>query len=159
MRTRWIMAALLALFGVGVVAWCGWEGWLPFSFGRRPRTVPIEDVRLGDGYVSTTGTAHYTVRVSQTYGATWLQRRERTVQVFPLFRSLDTRGREVHVLVLSERTPDRLLDFEDRTVTGWVRRPTVRWLGRGVLDAFYAVGYEFPDDYVLLIEDPPEREP
>ena len=114
-----------------------------------------EDLDRDSGYVQVDGTAHYPVRVSQTFQATWLKPEPPTNHVFPLFASGDTMDRTIRILVISQVEPDRILGFEDRTVRGEISRPTSRLLTRGVLDTFREHAYGFTDDFLLLVEDPP----
>ncbi|MFH1469896.1 MAG: hypothetical protein ABIO70_36265 [Pseudomonadota bacterium] len=155
MKRPWIVATLstlAVLAGLGVAIWAGA---LPLDLGGPPAPVALGDLTVRSGHVVTEGTAHYPVRVSQAYAATLLRREQRTLHIFPLFPTHDSVSREVHVMVLTERDPDRLLGFEDLTVAGHTHRPSSRWLSRGVLDTFRDHGYTFPEDFVLLVEDPP----
>ncbi len=121
-----------------------------------PRQLAWDQIAEGSGYVEVAGTAHYPVRVKQTFQPTWLNRDPPTLHIFPLFAPGDTMSREIHVLVLSQVEPDRMLGLEDRRVRGEVRIPTSRLLTRGVLDTYREHAYQFTDDFLLLIEDPPE---
>jgi hypothetical protein len=67
-------------------------------------------------------------------------------------------GREIHILVLSETEPDRMLGLEDRKIRGEIRVPTSSLLTRGVLDTYREHAYQFTDDFLLLLEDPPSVE-
>ncbi len=123
-----------------------------------PRAVGFDQLVRDAGYVEVLGTAHYPVRVKQTFEPTWLKPEPPTQHIFPLFAKGDTTGREITILVLSEVEPDRMLGLEDRTVRGEVVRPTSRLLTRGVLDTFREHQYQFADPFLLLIEDPPAAE-
>jgi hypothetical protein len=121
-----------------------------------PRAIGWEEVDRDSGYVEVVGTAHYPVRVKQTFEPTWLKPHPPTLHIFPLFAQGDTMGREISLLVISEQEPDRMLGLEDRKVRGAVTPPTSRLLTRGVLDTYRDQGYEFADGFLLLLEDPPE---
>jgi hypothetical protein len=153
-RGRLLALELLVLLAAGL-ALCVWQGWLPL--GREPTRVAVADLRLGAGRVVTTGLAHYPVRVAQAYTQSFRYPTGKTLFLFPLFAPDAFKARDVRVLVLSETPPEPLLDFEERTVRGVVRRPTKRWLSHDVTEAYKALGYRIADDLILLIEDPPEE--
>ena len=152
-----LFIALLFVLGVGglVFAFGDQLGVLPRG---EPRVVAFEQLDRDVGYVEVVGTAHYPVRVKQRFEPTWLRPDPPTIHIFPLFPKGDTMSREITVLVLSQVEPDRMLGLEDRAVRGEVQRPTSRVLTRGVLDTFREHAYQFSDDFLLLIEDPPEAE-
>jgi hypothetical protein len=153
-RRMFLYIALLLLLGLGGVAFA-----LGDEFGLVPRGEPsalaYDALDRDSGYVEVRGTAHYPVRVKQTFEATWLRPDPSTQHIFPLFPPGDTMGREITILVISQVEPDRMLGLEDRLVRGEVRRPTSRLLTRGVLDTYREYTYQFSDDFLLLIEDPP----
>ncbi len=146
--------AVLVALGLGG-AFVASRGELPFLPRGEPSAVSFEELDSGSGYVEVVGTAHYPVRVRQTFEATWLKPEPPTLHIFPLFAKGDTMGREIRILVLSQAEPDRVLGLEDRVVRGQIRRPTSRLLTRGVMDTFREHAYGFDADFLLLIEDAP----
>lgn len=153
-RRMFLYIALLVLLGLGGVVYA-----LGDVLGLVPRGEPsalaYEALDRDSGYVEVKGTAHYPVRVKQTFEPTLLRPEPPTQHIFPLFPPGDTMGREITILVISQVEPDRMLGLEDRLVRGEVTRPTSRLLTRGVLDTFHEHAYQFSDDFLLLIEDPP----
>lgn len=145
-----LAAAIAALFAVRA-------GVFPQLPRGEPAVVAFEDLSRESGYVEVEGTAHYPVRVKQTFQPTWFHPEPPTTHVYPLFSPGDTMGRSIGILVLSQLEPDRLLGFQDRTVRGEIRPPNTRLLTRGVLDTFRDHAYEFEDGFLLLVENPPER--
>ncbi len=151
-----IFVGLLSIVGVGVLVLT--QGSRLGVFRGEPAAARWEDLVEGSGYVEVSGTAHYPVRVRQSYQGSWLRPGERTVHIFPFFPPGDTMGREIHILVLSETEPDRMLGLEDRKIRGEIRVPTSSLLTRGVLDTYREHAYQFTDDFLLLLEDPPSVE-
>ncbi len=149
-----IFVALLAVLGLGglFVAMGGTSSFVPRG---EPTIAEVAELERDSGYVEVLGTAHYPVRVKQTFEATWLKPQPPTQHIFPLFPQGDTMGRDIRILVLSQTEPDRMLGLEDRRVRGQVVRPTSRLLTRSVLDTFREQAYEFDAEFLLLVEDPP----
>lgn len=152
-RMLLVFVAALAVVGASVVLFA-LRGELGVLRGE-PTQVPWAEVDRDSGYVIVEGTAHYPVHVKQTYQPTWLRRDPPTQYIFPLFGPGDTMSREIRILVLSQVAPDRMLGLQDLNVRGEIRRPTSRLLTRGVLDTFREHSYQFADDFLLLIADPP----
>jgi hypothetical protein len=152
-RPMVLYIVLLSLLALGGVAYALGDrlGLLPRG---EPRALAYEELDRDSGYVEVLGTAHYPVRVKQSFEPTWLRSEPRTQHIFPLFPPGDTMGREIRILVISESEPDRMLGLEDRRVRGEIVRPTSRLLTRGVLDTYREHAYQFSDDFLLLIEDP-----
>ncbi len=157
-RRLLIFVVLLAVLALGGTLWA-LRVELPFVPRGEPTVASWGQLGPDSGYVEVLGTAHYPVRVKQSFEPTWLKPNPPTLFIFPFFAQGDTMGREIQILVLSQEEPDRLLGLQDRTIRGEVVRPTNRLLTRSVLDTFRDHGYGFADGFLLLIEDPPEEVP
>lgn len=121
-----------------------WDRGAPPGF--RPRVVDVapDEVDYDHRGVRITGTAHYTVRLTQKArsGTTWY--------LFPVMERGDTSGRYVHVIVRTKTAPDDLLGLEDVVVEG-LARPPGAIVGPQVREALIEAGYEL-DEKVVLIE-------
>jgi len=148
---------MLALVGLGVVLALAifaltMAGIGPLAAADVPVATDFADLDLSQRAVITSGTAHYPVRVKQSFRSSWFKPHPATMHVYPLFPQGDTMAREIQVLVLSAVEPDPMLGFEDKTLRARVRRPTTRWLTRAVLKAFEQVEYSFAEPFLLLVE-------
>ncbi len=153
-RRLLVLFAVSSLLVLGAVS-AAHQGLGPFALRGEPVAQSWEQLSLELRRVSTRGTAHYPVRVKQSFKATWLNRDPALQHIFPLFAPGDTMGRDIRVLVMSQVEPDPILGFEDRQVVGLLRRPSSQWLTRGVLETFRDHGYGFEEDFLLLVEDAP----
>ncbi|MFT4980024.1 MAG: hypothetical protein ACI8S6_005936, partial [Myxococcota bacterium] len=141
---------LLTIFGpvllvgatvVGIVWWD--RGALP-GFQPPVVDVSVEDVTRDHRGVRIKGTAHYELRINQVEG-------NREYIVYPLMARGDTSGQTIHALVRTTRLPDRIISFEDVTVEG-LARPPGRLINRPIVEALLSNGYNFEEDFVLILE-------
>jgi hypothetical protein len=156
-RRTFAFIASLVFLGFGGVVYVMADDMRLLPRGE-PRALSWEEVDRDSGYVEVVGTAHYPVRVKQTFEPTWLKPDPPTLHIFPLFPQGDTMGREISLLVISESEPDRMLGVQDRKIRGEVTPPTSRLLTRGVLDTYRDHGYDFADGFLLLLEDPARQD-
>ena len=105
--------------------------------------VTVADIDAEDRGVRIRGTAHYQVRLHQSFedGERWL--------VFPLTKPGDTLEREIKVIVRSQHVPEELVSFEDLEIDG-LARPTGRRIGPQIVDALKAEGYTFAERVILV---------
>ena len=150
-RIMLTLAGLCAVLAVAAFA-LTMAGIGPLAVAVEPVVTEFQDLDPSQRAVITSGTAHYPVRVRQSFRSSWFKPRPATMHVYPLFSQGDTAGREIQVLVLSANEPDRLLGYEDKTIRARVRRPTTRWLTRAVLKAYEQVEYSFAEPFLLLVE-------
>jgi len=128
--------------------------------GRGPGTcsthsdVPLDalDPEL-DACVATSGQAHYEAVIRQTHGG-GLFGEDRHAYLFPLMADGETGEREVRVLVLTERQPERLVAYETMELTGRVVRATPERVPYSAeIQLGKSGGYFFTDDMVVLLPD------
>ncbi|MCB9780350.1 MAG: hypothetical protein H6742_17430 [Alphaproteobacteria bacterium] len=121
-----------------------WDHGAPPGFQPRVVDVSVQDVDYDNRGVRISGTAHYTVRLTQRAesGAAWY--------LFPLMEKGDTTGRYVEVIVRTRTAPDDLLGLEDVVVEG-LARPPGAIVGPAVREALIEAGYEL-DEKVVLVE-------
>ena len=103
--------------------------------------------------VTTSGQAHYGAVIRQTHPGGLLAE-ERRRYLFPLLPQGQVDEREVRVLVLTEREPERLVAYEAMQVSGRVVRATPdRVPYSAEIQLGEAGGYFFTDDMVVLLPD------
>jgi hypothetical protein len=116
--------------------------------------VPVDalDPEL-DGCVATAGQAHYEAVIQQTFGG-GLFGEDQHKYLFPLMPAGNTEEREVRVLVLTERAPERLVAYEQMELTGRVVRATPERVPYSAeIQLGKAGGYFFTDDMVVVLPD------
>jgi hypothetical protein len=128
----------------------------PLSDLAGPEPVAFSDLTPSKGYVRVSGMLHYALRVQVRLRAGALRLADEDVIVAPLFAPGDTSGREIRYLVLTPVIPDAILDFDERTVTGHLVKPSGKLVSDMVLDAYRRVGYTFAPDWAVLKEDRPD---
>lgn len=134
----------MAVVGAVVIGVIWWDRGAPPGFRPPVEDVAVEDLTFEHRGVRVVGTAHYELRIQQSQGET-------TYTLYPLMDRGDTMGRTIHAMVRTTRTPDRLVSFEDVTIEGFARPPG-RLVGRSVIEALLARGYDFEEDFVLIEE-------
>lgn len=103
--------------------------------------------------VATAGQAHYQAVIRQTHPGGLLGE-DVQKYLFPLMPPGDTDGREVRVLVLTEREPEHLVAYEQMALKGRLVRPTPQQVPYAAeVQLGKAGGYFFTDDLVLLLPD------
>jgi hypothetical protein len=137
-----VVPFLVVAAGATALYW--WDRGAPPGF--RPESVPVTsaDISLDNRGVLLTGTAHYPVRVRQVGGGGASER-----FVFPVFPKGDVTGREIRVIVRSNRVPDEMLGFEDVSIEGFARPPSGQ-VPPDARRAFTDAGYHFAEGWVLV---------
>jgi hypothetical protein len=132
------------LSAAGFVGFVWWDRGAPP--GVQPPTEPVAVAELTRNHrgVRVEGTAHYSVKLVQTAG-------DETWYLFPLFPPGDTAGRDVTVVVRTQRKPGELYSFEDLVVEG-LARPPGTLMPRSTQDQLTNRGYTFSPDFVLVEE-------
>jgi len=132
------------IVAASALAYHWWDtGALP---GMKPayHTVSLDTIDLDDRGVRLQGTAHFEVRLWQT-----MEDGEQ-FYVFPLMAPGDTTGREIRVLVRTDRAPDDLSTYEDMIVDG-LARPPGRIVGPTIKKSLTNHGYTFADKVILVL--------
>jgi len=137
---------VLVPFGVvaaGALAYHYWDtGALP---GMDPPFYPVtvQSIDYEDRGVRIPGTAHFEIKLFQTLddGTRW--------NVFPLMAPGDMTGREIKVIVRTQREPPELVDYEALEVEGLARPPGGR-IGSKIFDLLTEKGYFFVEKVVLI---------
>ncbi len=140
-----------ALVTGGAVGYHYWDtGALP---GMKPafRPVSLDSISAESRGVRIRGTAHYEIQLHQNFDG------GERFHIFPLMAPGDTMGREIKVLVRTQRDPEELVTYEDLIVDG-LARPAGGRVGPKVIDALRGQGYSFADR-VILIEGMDVRTP
>jgi hypothetical protein len=147
------LLGLILFLTISVVLFFMWWNRLPPFDGHPP---PVErdfaSIESTDDTVTITGMAHYALHASQTWPA-GLLREEQTLWFFPLMPPGEGQSKRVTVMVGALNEPERGIDLEDLTITGWVRPPRAR-IGVDLERAFRDIGYMFEDDYILIEQLP-----
>jgi hypothetical protein len=147
------MRKLAVPFAMMVVALVGFFLWMnrlpPFDVHPEPVDTALVDLRVDQEAVRITGTAHYPLLVSYVVPAAWGRPAQKR-WLFPMFGHQDTMGRTIVAMVSSPLEPERLVTYEDMTVEGEARTPRIA-VTLGVEHAFRDAGYQFQEDYVLVV--------
>lgn len=113
---RWLIPVVGVLGTVGaglLIVGARVEAGIPASFPE----VDLEELDMAAPWVRVVGTAHYDSLITQTVpdsllasGGTWY--------LFAFFPENDTAGRQIPLLVRTQRPPERLVSFETMTIEG-----------------------------------------
>ena len=133
----------VVLVGSIVIGVIWWDRGAPPGFRPPVVDVALSEISHDDRGVRVEGTAHYELRIQQELGDT-------TYILYPLMERGDTTGRTIRAMVRTAQVPDRLLSYEDVTVEG-LCRPPGRLVSRSVIEALLARGYDFEEDFVLIL--------
>lgn len=115
--------------------------------------VAVAELSLDAPHVRVKGMAHYPSATTQKAPAT-LVLPERTYHLFALFPEQDTQGKEIRVMVRTERAPEALVDFEQMTIEGWLEPASSRILPPSTEAVLSDKrGYFFAEDLMLLVPD------
>lgn len=142
-----VLGPFLLVVGI-VVGFIWWDRGAPPGFRPTLHDVEIAAITRDHRGVRVRGTAHYEIQLKE-------KRREGSAAhekpflLFPLFPKGDTSGREIRVMIRSQRAPDELYAYEDVLVEG-LAQPPGRTVGKSARDALQLKGYMFADDFVLI---------
>jgi hypothetical protein len=136
----------LAIYLVIFFMW--WNRIAPFDSHPAPIERDFVSIESTDKTVTISGMAHYALHASQTWPA-GLLRHEQTLWFYPLMPPGDGQSKRVTIMIAGLEEPERGIDLEDLTVTGWVRPPRAR-IGVDLEAAFREQGYIFEGDYILI---------
>lgn len=130
----------------------GLTSWWTTAGGPRGEPTPIDwegPFELGQ-HVRLSGLAHYGATVTLNTPATLFDE-ARQHFVFGLFPAHDAAGREIRVLVRTERPPERLVSYEVMTIDGVVAPPIPETVPANVQTLMSeSAGYWFADDVVVV---------
>lgn len=148
------LAGLYIALAAGLLVFFLWSAQLwPFSGHPEPVDVAWEDLRVEHDAVRVSGTAHYTLRVSQDRDGRF-GRPDRTWYVAPFMKPGDTSSTLIEVVVATTVEPERLVSYEDLTVEGYAL-PKSAAMTPALEEAFRNAGYSFVDDYFVIEAFPP----
>lgn len=136
-----LVFTLAASIFVGFV-W--WDRGAPPGFEPPVEDVAVADLTRSHRGVRIKGTAHYGVKLVQKQG-------DETWYLFPLFAPSDTAGREVSIVIRTQRKPGDLYSFEDLVVEG-LARPPGTLMPQSTQEQITRRGYHFAEDFVLVEE-------
>ena len=132
-----------ALVGLGTIGIVWWDRGAPPGFDPTPVPVAFDALTRAHRGVRVKGTAHYAVRLKQKMEGGEM------FTLFPLLAHEDVMGREIKVLVRTQRFPENLVTYENLVVDG-LARPPGRLVGPEIREALEEGGYHFSDNYVLI---------
>lgn len=115
---RWVwfvvpFTVVAAVGGAAAILWATVGGWPCDSY----TAVDFFDLHPETRCITTTGMAHYEVVVTQTVPGNGFFA-DKTYFVYGLFPKGNTDEREIRVLVRTERKPERMVSFEQMTLSG-----------------------------------------
>ena len=135
------MLVLLA----AATAWAGfvwWDRGAPPGFQPPLYDVALSDLNRNHRGVRVQGTAHYALKLVQKQG-------NETYYLFPLLPPGDTKAREIHAMVRTQRQPSSLYSYEDLVVEG-LARPPGTLVPASTQDQISGRGYHFTEGFVLI---------
>ena len=147
-----LLGLILFLIISLVLFFVWWNRLPPFDGHPAPVERDFASIESTDHTVTISGMAHYALQASQTWPA-GLLRDEQTYWFFPLMPPGEGQSKRVTIMVAALNAPERGIDLEDLTITGWVRPPRAR-IGVDLESAFREIGYMFEDDYILIEQLP-----
>jgi len=147
------LLGLILFLTISLVIFFMWWNRLP-PFDGHPEAVARDfaSIESSDETVTISGMAHYALHASQTWPASFLSE-ELTLWFYPLMPPGEGQSKRVTIMVAALEEPERGIDLEDLTITGWVRPPRAR-IGVEVERAFRDIGYMFESDYILIEQLP-----
>ncbi len=140
-----------AVLLLGLTALGASQGWMQEEVRGEATYIAFDALGDAPDVVRVSGMAHYTSVVTQQVPG-GLLREPQTWYLFGLFAPYDTEGRNIRLLVRTQRPPEHLVSFELMTIEGRLQRPTLHnvpfdteiLLGKG------SSGYFFADDMLLV---------
>lgn len=136
-------AILFSSIAIGFVWWD--RGAFP---GLKPEIFDVEVLEINRNHrgVRLHGMVRHDVKIKQRD-----QTSNTIAYVYPMMPMNDMNSTMIHVMIRTHVAPDSMAMIEERTIEG-LARPPGRALGKDVIEAWRAKGYEFAPKFVLVDE-------